>query len=279
MNYKSVLGIFGIAMFMMSCSDPQPQGAIVGDVSNGKAIFDVNCAVCHQKDGKGKAGFAPSINNIDFLAVADDHMIKRFILEGRAGTSMIPFKNNPNVADKVDDVVAYMRSWTNDFPLYKEAIVDHNWESNGDAGNGEALFTNYCAACHGNQGQGYSAGGSGTGIGSAAFVSLVPDDYIKQTLQKGRAGTAMKPFDGAKGVANLSNEEMDDVIAFLRTKAAYIKLAAVGNMGSPSEGGFTTTSILSDPYMIFICAVALFALLAILYLLTIIVRLQKIVIK
>ncbi len=221
MNYKLYIGIALTATLLLNCSESKNSNLISGDVNNGKTLYETNCAACHQQDGKGKTGFAPSLNNIDFLAVADDHLIKRFILEGRAGTIMTPFKNNPNVAGNVDDIVAYMRSWSEDFDLYNETPIDYEWKSNGDAGKGEALYANYCAACHGDQGQGYFAGGSGTGIGNASFVSMVPDDYIKKTLLMGRVGTAMKSFDGAKGVANLTNIEMNDVIAFLRTKGEY----------------------------------------------------------
>ncbi|MGL1885322.1 MAG: c-type cytochrome [Reichenbachiella sp.] len=281
MNFKSILGIIGVATWLMSCSDSQPQGPILGDVSKGKEIFETNCAVCHQQDGKGKTGFAPSINNIDFLGVANDHLIKRFILEGRSGTSMFPFKNNPNVADNIDDVVAFMRSWSEDYSLYKDIPVNHDWESSGDATNGEALFANYCAACHGAEGQGYSAGGSGTGIANASFVSLVPDDYIKQTLLLGRAGTAMKPFDGSKGVASLSNSEMDDIVSFIRTKAEFVQLASVdgGSTGASSETvSAADSSLFYSPLFITFAAIMVVCIMILVYLLTILIRLKKILV-
>ncbi len=277
MNYKLYLGIVLIATLLISCSEEQPttQNLIIGDVSNGKTLFETNCAACHQKDGKGKTGFAPSLNNIDFLAIANDHLIKRFILEGRAGTTMASFKNNPNVADNVDDIVAYMRSWSKDFALYEQIPLDYEWKSDGDADNGEALFTNYCAACHGAEGQGYFAGGPGNGIGNASFVSMVPDDYIKQTLLIGRAGTAMKSFDGAKGVANLTNNEMNDVVAFLRTKGEYNQLAAGVPAAESDTGSYAFSSGITIPYLLFIIGIASFALITIIYSLSIITKLQK----
>lgn len=278
MNFKTLIAIFGAAAILLSCGEPPVQEAIVGDASNGEALFQANCTVCHQADGKGKAGFAPSLNNIDFLAIADDHLIKQFILEGRAGTTMIPFKNNPDVANNINDLVVYMRSWSKDFPLYKEILLDKRWESDGDASNGEALFANYCAACHGDQGQGYSAKGSGTGIGNPAFLALVPDDYIKQTLLLGRAGTAMKPFDGAKGVANLSDEEMNDVVSFLRTKGEYIEVTATDSLSSSqtSEADF---NILLDPYYLIVVVMLVFFAFVLFYIMIIVLQLKKMLIK
>jgi cytochrome c553 len=43
-----------------------------GDTVLGRSSFDANCAVCHQTDGTGKAGMAPSIRNRDFLTLASD---------------------------------------------------------------------------------------------------------------------------------------------------------------------------------------------------------------
>ncbi len=277
MNYKLYLGIALLATLLISCSEPDTPNLITGNASNGKTLFETNCVACHQKDGKGKTGFAPSLNNIDFLAVADDHLIKRFILEGRAGTTMASFKNNPNVAENVDDIVAYIRSWSEDFALYEQTPLDYQWKSDGDAENGKGLFANYCAACHGAEGQGYFAGVPGTGIGNASFVSMVPDDYIKQTLLTGRVGTAMKSFDGAKGVANLTNNEMNDVVAFLRTKGEYNQLVAEASSEPSTTGNYTYNSagLFAVPYLLLIICVTILALITIIYSLSVITKLQK----
>ena len=190
---------------------------IKGDVAKGEEIFKTNCTACHQADGKGKAGFAPNINNIDFLSIADDALIKDFILEGRTGTAMTAYKNMPNVAEGIDDLVAYMRSWEKEFELAKVTPVNKNWKSEGDAANGAKLFKAYCLYCHGADGEGYASGGAGTAIGNPAFLKLVSDDYIKQTLILGRNGTAMRSFQGAKGVAHMTDSDMDDVIKHLRS--------------------------------------------------------------
>jgi len=281
MNFKTLIILLVSAMIIWSCGEPPIQEPIVGDVAIGEAIFQSNCIACHQSDGKGKSGLAPSINNIDFLAIADDHLIKRFILEGRTGTTMIPFKNIPDVATNIDDLVAYMRSWSKDYALYKEIVIDKSWESQGDATNGSALFTTFCAACHGNDGQGYSAKGSGTGIGNPAFVSMVSDDYIKQTLLLGRAGTAMKPFDGAKGVASLSNAEMDDIVSFLRTKGEY-KMEQVSSSSVSSSNSVSATtdmSMFTNPYFVIIMVMLVFFALLLIYMMFIIKRIKGLILE
>ena len=81
---------------------------------------------------------------------------------------------------------------------------------------GHHKFALFCASCHGPGGEGYSAGGSGPGIGLAGFLDTASDDYIFQTVKYGRLGTAMKGFIGAEGLANLSEEDVGDIIAHLR---------------------------------------------------------------
>ena len=43
------------------------------------------------------------------------------------------------------------------------------------------------------------------------------DDYIKKTIEIGRAGTAMKPFGHGRGLANISNGDINSVVAYLRS--------------------------------------------------------------
>ena len=74
-----------------------------------------------------------------------------------------------------------------------------------------------CASCHGETGQGYSAGGAVPGIGLAGFLNVASDDYIYKTIKIGRIGTAMRPMLGTTGLANLNDEDAHNIIAFLRS--------------------------------------------------------------
>lgn len=216
---------------------------ITGDLKLGKEAFTIYCAACHQQDGKGKAGFAPSLNNIDFLQVADDHQIKRFILEGRPGTPMMAYKNNADVVKDINNIVAYIRSFKDNYELYKAIPLDRKWASTGDAANGEKLYVSYCASCHGQKGEGYASGGSGTAIGNPELLKIAPDAYFRNTIVHGRAGTAMKSFYKSKGLAHLTDTDIDDVVAFLRTKAAYVEEVAETSASSAEKKSEETPSL------------------------------------
>lgn len=186
-------------------------------VESGKKIFSQTCVACHQVDGVGKSGFAPRLNSPDFLGLANDSFIRQTILEGRPGTAMMPYKVMPNVAENVDDVVAYIRSWQNEYANFKDYETDWTKKVSGNLSAGKTSFRTYCASCHGPNGGGYADGGSGPGIGLSGFLKVASDDYIKKTIEIGRAGTAMKPFGHGKGLANISEDEIKNIVVYLRS--------------------------------------------------------------
>ena len=186
-------------------------------VKKGGEIYNQMCLACHQPNGAGKAGFAPRLNSPDFLGLASNAFIKETILEGRPGTAMIGYKALPDVADNVDAVVAYIRSWQNDYATFRNHKVDWKMKLSGDTNKGRASFRTYCASCHGPNGGGYSDGGSGPGIGLSGFLSSASDDYIKKTIEIGRAGTAMRSFGHGRGLANISDKEINNIVVYLRS--------------------------------------------------------------
>lgn len=78
----------------------------------------------------------------------------------------------------------------------------------GDVENGKALFGEYCAVCHGYDGQG-RVGASLTDW----FASIDPEAFVQSTVSDGVAGT-MPAFAQSKG-GPLSDAEIDDIAAFI----------------------------------------------------------------
>ena len=232
---KFVLGL-SVILFGINSFSEGP-----GNPSTGEDVFVANCSPCHQLGGEGKIGLAPSIRNRDFLALASDEFIKTTIQKGRAGTSMMP---RPDLSEQaVSDVIAYLRALPVAVPLKVE--LDPSRKITGDAVAGKEDFGLYCASCHGPNGEGYAAGGSGPGIGLDGFLDAASDDYIFQTVKYGRVGTAMRPFIGATGLANLQEEDVNNIIAFLRAKnggeleADAAPQAEEVSLGNPADGEAT----------------------------------------
>jgi cbb3-type cytochrome c oxidase subunit III len=195
---------------------PKQESALSEVAAAGESVFKTHCAVCHQAGATGQVGFAPSIRNRDFLALASDEYIRNTIRKGRTGTAMVA---RPDLPDKdVEAILAYFRSHREANPV--NVKVDWSKRLDGDAEAGADKYAVYCASCHGPYGEGYVAGAAGTGIGLPGFWAVAADDYVVQTLKLGRMGTPMRPFIGAKGLANLSESDAHDIIAHLKTLAA-----------------------------------------------------------
>ncbi len=184
-------------------------------IKEGEQLYAQNCVFCHQADAIGKPGFAPSLSNPEFLSVASDRFLLSTIRDGRLGTGMPPFAHLGR--DKGRAIVAYLRSFS-ELPN-RSAEVDAQPDAHGDPRLGQLWFNYICSTCHGPNGDGYAAGGTGTAIGKSGTLNKVSDGFLRTTIKQGRSNTRMLGFSGPDGLANLSDQEVDDIIVYLRTLA------------------------------------------------------------
>ncbi len=205
-----------IVLFVLLIS---PTGMVLASdaeiIKEGELLYNQNCGICHQADAIGKAGFAPSLTNKELLSVASDKFFESTIRDGRPGTGMPPFAHLGR--SKVQAIVVYLRSHSQ-LPDRSEE-VDAQPDAHGDPRLGKQWYDNICSTCHGVNGDGYAAGATGTAIGKVGFLSQVSDGFIRTTIKEGRSNTRMLGFSGADGLANLTDQEIDDIIVYLRTLA------------------------------------------------------------
>ena len=189
------------------------QGQPADLLSTGETLFNQNCVFCHQRDAIGKPGLAPSLTNPELLEIATDKYLMATIRDGRRGTSMPPYAHLGR--QSIQAIVAFLRG--HDERPSRAAEVDGQANAQGDPRFGQLWFEQICETCHGPQGDGYLAGGSGTAIGKPGFLSKVSDGFIRETIKLGRSNTRMLPFQGPEGLADLSDREIDDIITYMRT--------------------------------------------------------------
>ncbi len=182
-------------------------------IKQGEKLYNQNCSVCHQADAIGKPGFAPSLTNPELLSIASDKFFEGTIRDGRTGTGMPPFSHLGR--KNIKAIVAYLKSHAKLPNRSKE--VDAEPDSHGDERLGKQWFDDICSTCHGENGDGYAAGSTGTAIGKAGFQSKVSDGFIRETIKHGRSNTRMLGFSDSTGLANLSDQEIDDIISYMRT--------------------------------------------------------------
>lgn len=189
--------------------------ADTGTIKEGEQLYNQNCAICHQADAIGKPGFAPSLTNPELLSIASDKFFETTIRDGRADTGMPPWAHLGR--KNIQSIVAYLRSHSKLPDRSNE--VDAQPASHGDQRLGKQWFVDICSTCHGVNGDGYSSGGTGTAIGKAGFLGKASDGFIRETVKHGRSNTRMLGFSDSTGLAHLSDQEIDDVIAYMRTLA------------------------------------------------------------
>ena len=209
---RTAVALTSLAVLGLTQSQPAVADH-VGKNEEGRLLFTQNCVACHQADAIGKPGVAPSLVNPELLATASDKFLMGTIRDGRPGTGMPPFSYLGR--NKIKAIVAYLREHT-DLPN-RAAEIDAQPRAQGDPRLGEVWFRDICSTCHGIHGDGYEAGGTGTAIGKSGFLSKASDGFIRTTISEGRSNTRMLGFQGASGLANLSDREVDDIIVYLRS--------------------------------------------------------------
>src|SRR5579863_1270404 len=129
--------------------------------SDGKAIFLVNCAVCHQATGLGAGPYPPLAGNPDVNAVDSANLIQT-VLNGRTGpitVNRVQYGGNmPSWRGQLSDaqiaaVLTYVRTaWRNSAPSVSEDQVAAARAP--EALSGAELFAVKCSTCHQPAGQG-----------------------------------------------------------------------------------------------------------------------------
>ena len=184
-------------------------------LQKGASLYEENCLACHQADAIGKPGIAPSLVNPEFLSIASKEFLTNTIRDGREGTGMPPFDHLGNL--KIKMIVAYLQS--KETLPNRSAEIDGQLKAVGDTSFGRVWYMNICSTCHGSTGNGYDSEGTGTAIGLPSFLQSVSDGFIRETIKKGRSNTRMLPFQGPEGLANLTIQQIDDIIVYLRQQA------------------------------------------------------------
>jgi mono/diheme cytochrome c family protein len=186
--------------------------------TDGATLFGTFCAGCHGPSGEGRrfpdSPPMPAVGNPDFLAVARDGFLQATIWLGRPGRRMPAFGEESGGLrrDEVDAIIDHLR---------RAAQVDESppkhdrprWVT-ADPSRGESLYRRHCAGCHGADGEGPDA----PALSHPLLLATATDDYLVETIGRGRAGTAMHGFGNPSTVYPiLTPGDVESIVAYLRT--------------------------------------------------------------
>ncbi len=208
-----------------------PQLHVTGDWQNGELLFKGMCASCHGPQAEGAIG--PQLVNPVFLETVRDATLVQWISYGRRGTQMRPFLKGQQGAvelsrHQIEDIVTFLRYQTG------HRATDGQRVGIGFAPRGEVLFREMCAACHGPQGE----GANGPAIRNPAFLAAATDGFLRATIVLGRDGTEMRSLaHRGSGIAELRADQIDDLIAFLRSATPQSQPQHRFVIGANAESG------------------------------------------
>ncbi len=178
----------------------------------GRQAFLV-CGACHGEKAAGKPGLGPALSSRSFMAAVSDRYLFETIKTGRPGTTMVPWGASMK-DEQINDIIAFLRTVQS-----VSALALNNSPLKGVRSNGEKLYQDICASCHGVTGKGYLETQNGSAIANAAFLKVASNGFLRQLIKYGKSSTKMRGFEykSPTAIANLTDQEIDDIITYLRS--------------------------------------------------------------
>lgn len=203
--------------------EPEGQGQTAAMLSfNGKLdarakeyasnIYTKYCALCHGDNRQGYAADnAPSLRSQSLLATSMNNNFMRYTIQfGRANTAMAGYLDSQGGPLELIDIEVLLK-WLYEEAGVEEAIDPSREPVYGDISLGANIYAESCASCHGDKGEGVTA----PALGNPMLLATATDHFLRYAIAEGRDGTPMIAFKDS-----LSDDELDAVTAFLRSRAS-----------------------------------------------------------
>ena len=195
---------------------PAEMGPLVPRAESGQELFVESCASCHASDGSGTE-YGPDITDAGEAAVDFQLRTGRMPLADPSDQSV---RKEPAFDDQeIKDLVAFVGTLGNGPEI---PVVD---AEAGDLQDGQRLFVDNCAACHG-----ATANGGAAGVGA-----LAPSLFEASSLE---IAEAIVTGPGEMPVFVFDTEERNSIVRFIR----YLQEedapggADIGGIGPVPEG-------------------------------------------
>jgi high-affinity iron transporter len=200
-----------------------PNGAI--DIADGRRLYQANCASCHGREGLGDGPAAgaltprpPALGTAAVMFGVTPAMAYRKISVGVTGTAMPAFASTLTV-DQRWSIVAYLPTLRSS----PERVAE-----------GEGLYVQNCASCHGITGAADGAIGRTLSklppeIGSFAWQAEHSDSQLTRAIAGGIPATPMPP------AMNYRPDQLQMVVAYLRTLP--MRTRGIAAASEPADSG------------------------------------------
>lgn len=215
---------------------PGPEVPRPDSVLDPVALFNQNCQGCHGADGEN--GPAMMLSDPVYLALVDDDLLRNVISKGRPGTAMSAFaqKEGGMLTDQqINAIIRGIRErWGRTNALGGDTAPPYAAKSLGDAAHGQAVYSTFCASCHGADGNGGPKGGS---IVDHAYLSLITDQGLRTITITGRPDFNAPDWRNNVSGHPMDDQEITDVVAWLASQRPNRPVGVAAANPSSATGG------------------------------------------
>jgi len=177
-------------------------------------LFSANCAGCH--GAEGTHGPALPLADPLYLAIANDNALSATIAMGRPGTAMSPFSQKMGgmlTDEQIESIVHGIRErWGNTGRMTGVTTPPYEATAQGNAQQGEVVYSTFCASCHGAGDNGGPKAGSVT---NPSYLSLVSNQFLRTVIITGRPDFGAPDWRGNVPGRPMTDQEISDVVAWL----------------------------------------------------------------
>ncbi len=194
------------------------------------SMYQKYCALCHGENREGYAADnAPSLSSHSLLATSKTSNYLRYTIHfGRSGTAMAGYLKQEGGPLEYIEIEMIMQ-WLFQTSGVKVPIEVSRDPVAGDVKLGAKIYAKNCASCHGKKGEGISA----PAIGKPMLLATATDHFLRYAISEGRENTPMQAFK-----EKLSKKEIDDVTAFLRSRASGWNVPKPSNVTIPKPENY-----------------------------------------
>jgi cytochrome c oxidase cbb3-type subunit III len=215
---------------------PGPEVPRPDSVLDPVVLYSQNCAGCHGADGR--KGPAMDLADPVYLSIVDDDTLRSTISKGRAGTAMSAFAQKEGgmlTDEQVNAIIRGIRDrWSKPNTLAGVTAPSYAAKEQGNPQQGQALYTTYCASCHGEGNKGGPKAGSVT---NPSYLSLISDQGLRTIVIAGRPDFGAPDWRENVPGRPMTDQQISDVVAWLASQRP--KQPAQVSAANPTSPGGT----------------------------------------